>query len=430
MANEQIAWKRDGLLTAGIVALGLLVGSLILGIEPRVAADDHDHDHEHEHAHDEGEPERGPHGGRLLEDGDASIEMTMFEDGVPPRFRIFAYNDGKAVEPSAVNLGATLTRLGRPPEAITFKKGPDYLESEQIITEMHSFDVEIKASIAGRDHVWRYENPEARAEIAADAAAAAGVKTATVGPAKLRMDLTATGRIALDPARSAEIRGRFPGVLRDLKKTVGDKVAKGEVIAQIESNDSLQTYAVRSPIDGIVVSQTAVAGEIVGDDPIATIADLSHVIAELHLFPRDVGRLQIGQAVRISAAGGTLNTAGTLAMIAPFAEAASQTVPVRVVIENGEMHWRPGLLVTAQITTGEKEVPLAVAVGALQQIREIDVVFYKVGDSYQAQPVELGESDGAFIEVRGGLSAGTLYVSENSYLIKADIEKSGASHDH
>jgi len=32
--------------------------------------------------------------------------------------------------------------------------------------------------------------------------------------------------------------------------------------------------------------------------------------------------------------------------------------------------------------------------------------------------------------VLGGLEPGTTFVTENSYLIKADIEKSGASHDH
>ena len=44
--------------------------------------------------------------------------------------------------------------------------------------------------------------------------------------------------------------------------------------------------------------------------------------------------------------------------------------------------------------------------------------------------LELGEADADWIEVTGGLKPGAEYVLENSYLIKADIEKSGASHDH
>jgi cobalt-zinc-cadmium efflux system membrane fusion protein len=44
--------------------------------------------------------------------------------------------------------------------------------------------------------------------------------------------------------------------------------------------------------------------------------------------------------------------------------------------------------------------------------------------------LELGKRDGEWAEVLGGLKPGTRYVAEQSYLIRADIEKSGASHDH
>ena len=44
--------------------------------------------------------------------------------------------------------------------------------------------------------------------------------------------------------------------------------------------------------------------------------------------------------------------------------------------------------------------------------------------------LELGTNDGEWVEVLSGIKPGTSYVSENSFLIRADIEKSGASHDH
>jgi cobalt-zinc-cadmium efflux system membrane fusion protein len=46
------------------------------------------------------------------------------------------------------------------------------------------------------------------------------------------------------------------------------------------------------------------------------------------------------------------------------------------------------------------------------------------------RPLRLGGSDGKFTEVVSGLNAGDWYVTENSYLIKAELEKSAASHDH
>ena len=44
--------------------------------------------------------------------------------------------------------------------------------------------------------------------------------------------------------------------------------------------------------------------------------------------------------------------------------------------------------------------------------------------------LDLGRQDGEWIEVLDGIEIGTRYVTLNSYLVKADIEKSGASHDH
>ena len=57
-------------------------------------------------------------------------------------------------------------------------------------------------------------------------------------------------------------------------------------------------------------------------------------------------------------------------------------------------------------------------------------MFSQHGEVYQARPLELGRRSGDRVEVLKGLSAGETYVSEGSFLIKADIGKSGASHDH
>jgi cobalt-zinc-cadmium efflux system membrane fusion protein len=57
-------------------------------------------------------------------------------------------------------------------------------------------------------------------------------------------------------------------------------------------------------------------------------------------------------------------------------------------------------------------------------------VFEQVDNTYEVRMLELGETQGEWAEVLGGIEAGARYVTENSYLIKADVEKSGASHDH
>ena len=67
---------------------------------------------------------------------------------------------------------------------------------------------------------------------------------------------------------------------------------------------------------------------------------------------------------------------------------------------------------------------------AIQTIRDWSVVFVKYGNFFEARPLELGENDGNWVEVLQGLSVGEHYVAQNSFVVKAEIEKSSAVHEH
>lgn len=88
------------------------------------------------------------------------------------------------------------------------------------------------------------------------------------------------------------------------------------------------------------------------------------------------------------------------------------------------------MTVSAEVTVAARQVPLAVKETGLQRFRDFTVVFTQVGETYEVRMLELGARDGRYAEVLKGLKPGSPYVSEQSFLIKADIEKSGASHDH
>ena len=95
------------------------------------------------------------------------------------------------------------------------------------------------------------------------------------------------------------------------------------------------------------------------------------------------------------------------------------------------MTWQPGLFVTASVVVEETEVPIAVKASGLQTFRDWDVVFMIDGASFEIAILELGRRDGDLVEVISSpLKPGTKYVTENSFVVKADILKSGASHDH
>ena len=374
--------------------------------------------------------EEGPNGGRLLRDDDFTIELAIFESGVPPEFHAWAAAAGRPLNPREVDLTVELMRLGGETNRIEFAPTGDYLRSDQQVHEPHSFDVLVTATHGGRRHQWEYAAYEGRTMIASDVAASAGIETSVAAPGVIEESLLLYGVISPDVSRVREVKARFPGVIRSVSRQVGDAVRAGEPLATIESNESLQAYAVTAPIAGVITQRHAEPGEQAdAADQLFVIADFSSVWAELSVFPRDRSLMNVGQRVALSAEGGAAAT-GTVSYLAPIGDRSSQSLTARVVLDNADGRWTPGQFVDGVVTIAEDAVELVVPLSALQTFREFDVVFARVGDTYEVRMVELGRRDAAHAEVLGGLAAGTVYVTENSYLVKADIEKAGASHDH
>ena len=269
-----------------------------------------------------------------------------------------------------------------------------------------------------------------RTEIPADVAEASGVQVATAGPAVIRETLALHGTVVPDPQRVFRLRARYPGVVRQVRKQIGERVEAGEVLAVVESNESLQTYNVTAPSSGVIVARDVNPGVSVDEEPLLTVVDLTTVWVELASFQHDTGRIEPGQRVVVRDVDGHVGSEGRVANLAPVGSAASQSMTVRVVLPNPNGQWRPGLFVTGEIVVAESEVALAVRRSAVQKHDGADVVFEHHGDLYEARRVILGRRDSEWVEIEEGLAPGARYVTTNSYLIKADIEKSGAAHEH
>jgi membrane fusion protein, heavy metal efflux system len=421
-----------------LLVLALGAGAVFLTwrhARPGTVASHDPHGHGHGHAHDghddhDEEPPAGPHGGRLLRAGDFSLELAIFERGIPAEYRAYPTLGGQMVALGEVDLTVTLTRFGGREDVIRFQPEGDYLVGDREVVEPHSFAVKVVARHAGREHAWRYDSLEGRVELSAAAAARAGVTTAIAGPATLRETLTVPGRVGLNADTIARVTPRYAGLVKSVAKQLGDRVAAGEVLAVVEANDSLQTYEVRAARAGTVIARNLAAGEFApAGEALYTLADLSTVWVEL-LVPRaDAGRIQAGQAVTLTGSGLPATTA-PIATLPPFGDLESQSVVARVVVPNPEGVWRPGLFAQGTIQLDEYKVPVAVPAAALQTFRDWTVVFLNEGTTYEALPVRTGRRDGEVVEIIAGLEPGMRYVTGNSFLLKADILKSGASHDH
>lgn len=389
-------------------------------------SDEHDDHDEHE----EEEQEKGPNRGKMFRDGDFAVEVTIYEDGVEPQFRVYAYDDDDLLDPSKVNLAIQLKRLDGEVNRFSFKPQGDLLVGDGVVTEPHSFDVTITAGYDGKTHKWEFDSYEGRTQISEEAALEGGVKTEKAGAAIINQYARLTGRITLNRNTTTQVRARFPGVVKSVNVNWGDEVKKGKTLAVIESNESLKSYSIKAPMDGVILERNTNIGDVANDNILFTMADLSNVWAEFHVFPSDLERVKKGQPVRVHKLGNGQELETNISMVLPTADALSQTVIAVAPLNNPEGKWRPGMTVEGDVIVAKKEAPLAVRSSALQKFRDFKVVFAKYGDTYEVRMLELGVDDGSWVEVLGGLKPDTEYVTENSFLIKADIEKSGASHDH
>ena len=372
---------------------------------------------------------RGPHNGRLLTEDGFAVEITIFETSVPPEFRVYPYYQGEPVDPSRVDLTIELGRTGGVVDRIPFRPQGELLRGQGVVTEPHSFDVTVIAEYQGERYQWRFESYEGRTIIPDALAREAGIETEVAGPATIVETLALTGSVAADPNRVSQVRPRFPGVIKQVHVNLGERVEAGEELATIESSESLQDYTVTAPIAGLVIRRGAQASEVTGNEPLFTIVDLSRVWVELDVFARQLGRVREGQAVRVRTLDG-YTAEGTIDWLAPISSNASQSVTARVPLDNPGDRLRPGQFVQAEVAVDAHEVPLAVRRAGVQAFRDFQVVYAKFGDTYEVRMLDFGVTNDEWMEVTGGLAPGTEYVTENSYLIKADIEKSGATHDH
>ncbi len=270
-----------------------------------------------------------------------------------------------------------------------------------------------------------------RTVIPADIADASGIRVAAVGPGTIADEHQVQGLLAPVEGRTAQVAVRYPGPVRRLAASTGDRVRAGQVLATVESNLSLSAYAITAPISGTVLARNASIGSVLAEGTVLfEIADLSELWVDLHIFGADAGHIAPGVPVTVTRLADGASARTTLERVLPGMATASQSTIARARRANGDGLWRPGAAVDARIVVAQQPAALVVPQGALQQMEGRDVVFVRQGDTYLARPVVLGSRDARQVQVREGLRAGEQVVVEQSYLVKADIGKAGASHEH
>ena len=251
-----------------------------------------------------------------------------------------------------------------------------------------------------------------------------GIRTAIAAPGKLSRLLELNGEIVINPERLAHIVPRFPGIVKAIHPKIGDNIRTGDVLAEIEGNESLAAYQVRSPMDGMLIEKNLTLGETVGDGEHAfVIADLSEVWINLSIYQKDRPYLKTGQKVRLQADQYSSCGEGKIDYISPIIDESTRTATARVVLPNPDGRLCPGAFVRATVSTDIIAVNIAVPQNAVIQFEDRPVVFVLDEDGFEPRPVSPGAQDDDSVEIRDGLEPGQVYATEGAFTLKAELQK-------
>lgn len=276
---------------------------------------------------------------------------------------------------------------------------------------------------------------ESRVVLSREQIEAAGIELAVAGPATLHSTLPLAGRIVENGDTLAHVAPRFPGLARSVEKKLGDRVAQGDLLAVVESNQSLHPYEIRAGLAGVVLARDVAPGEYVAPErPIFTIGDLSTVWVELDVYRRDFGRLARGQRVFVDGEDGRPPAESKLAYLAPFGSENTQSLVARASLANRDGRWKPGQFVSAEVVVDSGEVGVAIPIAAVQRLGGEEVVFVAErvdGESngvFEMRAVTTGLHDAERVAIESGLAAGASIAARGSFILKAEAGKSGVPH--
>jgi cobalt-zinc-cadmium efflux system membrane fusion protein len=198
-----------------------------------------------------------------------------------------------------------------------------------------------------------------------------------------------------------------------------------------QADGTLTRYPITAPFDGSVIEKHVTLGAVVKDDTVAyVIADLLSVWVQVSVYAKDLPLVRQGQPVRIAVGDGIPDAQGSIAYVAPVVDEQTRTALARAVLPNPNGTWRPGLFVTAMIEVGATDVPLLISKEAVQTVEGKATVFVQTPKGFEARPVTLGRANETHVEVLTGLEPGERYAVSDTFILKAELAKGEATHQH
>ncbi len=267
------------------------------------------------------------------------------------------------------------------------------------------------------DVIVRFEFPSLGAQTAASAA--------TVKAADLRVQQAklAQARVRSLLSRGAASQREMDDA--DLEATLAENELAAARAAMSAAEALGQNTTVRAPFDGMVAERLHTPGDQVRpdpDDPIIRLIDPKQVQVTTILPVADLTRFTIGAPARAVAEAAPLR-GGTAAprepgplllhvVSRPLPEAGAASVLVTLAFDS-PTDLPAGTQVGLEIDAEQRSnVPLVPATAVLRESDNTSIVVVAAGGIARRKPVVTGVMDGQYVEIRSGLKAGELIITQ------------------
>ncbi len=426
--TQPVARRKQAIAIAVVLALGMAAGIGILSTGGRAGAggeaahgheDGEDHNEGDAHAHAKSGADKG-HGGEKP----ASTETPHDDAGAPDVITLTPEQQKAAGIVVDTAKAATLTATYQLPGEVKFNEDTTAHVVPRVVGVVESVPAAL-GQVVRRGQVLAVLSSPAVSDQRADLQAA---------QKRLQLARTTYEREkSLFEARISpqqDVQGAEQA-LREAEIAVTNARQKLMAVGATPDSSALNRFELRAPFDGTIVEKHIALGEQVREDTnVFTVADLRTVWAQISVPAKDLPLVRVGDRVTVRATAFDQSAVGKVAYVGSLIGESTRTAQARVTLENPKATWRPGLFVNVEMKGDAVEVPVTVAADAVQTVEERPVVFVQTPRGFQAQPVKIGRSDGQRTEIVQGLTAGTSYIATGSFMAKAELGKSTASHAH
>ncbi|TWU55970.1 efflux RND transporter periplasmic adaptor subunit [Rubripirellula reticaptiva] len=292
---------------------------------------------------------------------------------------------------------------------------------------------------AGSDHATENERSDEETEFLEflwDKAKGEGIEFVGVGPAVIGVRQSFYGETVINGNTLVHVVPRFSGTIKGVSKMLGDTVRAGDVLATVQSNESLSNYQVKAEIDGVIIDQDATKGEFVSTDKVLfKLANLETTWANISVPPMMLKSVKMGTPATAISQSTDARLETQITYVRPTLSESTRSGHARLELPNKNLEWPAGMFVMVEVVLSEKNVPLAIPDTSVLLIENKPSVFVQSeapdGDQgFEVRHLKLGRSDGRWVEVIDGLKADEVVAAGNTFLLKAEMGKSSAEHSH